>query len=234
MSAFPAKTTRSRTAGQSGHIATSSITNQLDQGGQPIQNNHSVPSHEMTGKVRETRLTADLACYASFTLSPCVSKHMCPGQPNRVPGGSILALRKIGGSSAALYGCLLYADISGARSWERGWFRSARELGRRRMAGGAADSRGGRRRVGWARRGWGAPRWADGGGADEGSAVMRGRVTEDERTERARDEGTGGGRRRRRWSLPANATRTRTRRRGGRRRRWAAWFRRSAGSPRGG
>src|SRR6185312_16959540 len=54
------------------------------------------------------------------------------------------------------------------------------------------------------------------------------------RPERARDEGTGGGRRRRRWSLPANATRTRTRRRGGRRRRWSARCRRSAGSPRGG
>src|SRR5271155_2979115 len=66
------------------------------------------------------------------------------------------------------------------------------------------------------------------------SAVMRRRVTGDERTERARDEGTGGGRRRRRWSLPANATRTRTRRRGGRRRRRSARFRRSAGSPCGG
>ena len=64
--------------------------------------------------------------------------------------------------------------------------------------------------------------------------VMRGRVTEDEWTRRARDEGTGGGRRRRRWSLRANATQTRTRRRGGRRRRWAARFRRSAGSRCGG
>ena len=81
----------------------------------------------------------------------------------------------------------LLADlISGARSWERGSSGRRAELGRRRMAGGAAD------------------------------------------------EGREGGRRRRRWSLPANATRTRTRRRGGRRRRWAARFRQSAGSPRGG
>ncbi len=110
----------------------------------------------------------------------------------------------------------------------------------RRANWGGGGWRAGRRTAGTVAGGWvgrggdGAPDGRTGAGADEGSAVMRGRGTEDERTERAREEGTGGGRRRRRWSLPANATRTRTRRRGGRRRRWAARFRRSAGSPCGG
>jgi hypothetical protein len=132
------------------------------------------------------------------------------------------------------YGCLLYADISGAWGWERGSSGRRAGLGRRRMAGGAADS--GTAGGGSVRRGGDGGTRMGGRGRErtKESAVMRGRVTGDERTERARDEGTGGGRRRRRWSLPANATRTRTRRRGGRRRRRAARFRRSAGSPCGG
>ena len=154
-------------------------------------------------------------------LSPSVRKHMCLGQPSRVPGGSIPAVdrtpavRKMGGkcsrsSAAPMAVCLC------------GYIRRVMRIYPARGVGSGVVPVGARN--------WGGG-WRAGAGADEGSAVMRGRVTEDER---ARDEGTGGGRRRRRWSLPANATRTRTRRRGGRRRRWAARFRRSAGSPCGG
>jgi hypothetical protein len=52
-----------------------------------------------------------LARHASFAVSRPVRKHMCLGQPSRVPGGSILAVREMAAMFAIIrrpYGCLLY------------------------------------------------------------------------------------------------------------------------------
>jgi hypothetical protein len=118
-----------------------------------------------TDSVTDTQ--ADLARRSSFALSPSVTKHMCLGQPSRVPGGPIPAVRKMGQMFPIIRrpcGCLLYADISGARSWGGVIPVGTRNWGRR--TAGTADD-------GWVRRGggWGHPDGRTGAGPDEGSAV---------------------------------------------------------------
>jgi hypothetical protein len=69
---------------------------------------------------------------------------MCLGQPSRVPGGSIFAVREMEAMFPIIrrpYGCLLYGGISGVRSWERGSSGRRAGLGRR-MAGGASQADG--------------------------------------------------------------------------------------------
>lgn len=88
------------------------------------------------------QVTMQLPCELR-ALTVCNETHVpWASPPDRVPGGLIPAVGKLGQMFPIirrLYGRLLYADISGARSWGRG--------SSSRRGTGAADSGDGRRRV---------------------------------------------------------------------------------------